>query len=138
MRINAYLTFNGRGEEAIEFYKSALGAQVGMLMRFKDSPDQTGITPGMGEKVMHAALTIGSSGIMLTDGQCVEGAQGAQSFQGFSLSLAVANDAEAKEKFTALAEGGQVQMPLEPTFFATSFGVVQDRFGVTWMVIAEP
>jgi len=134
MQVQPYLFFDGRCEEAIEFYRKAIGAQVGMLMRFKDSPEpcpEGAIPPGHENKVMHASLQIGDTTVMASDGRCT----GAPSFQGFSLSLDAASDAEAKRLFDALSENGQVQMPLGKTFFASSFGMVADRFGVSWMVI---
>ena len=133
MQIQPYLFFDGRCEEALEFYKKALGAKVEMMMRFKDSPDSP--PPGMKpppDKVMHACLRIGEDAVMASDGNCT----GKPSFNGFSLSISAADDAEAKKRFAALADGGQVQMPLAKTFFASSFGMVADRFGVSWMVIA--
>ena len=137
MLIQPYLFFDGRCEEAIEFYRSKLGAEVTMLMRFKDSPEphQPGmIPPGAENKVMHANLRIGNTAVMASDGRC----EGQPSFKGFSLSINAANDAEADRLFTALGDGGQVQMPLTKTFFASRFGMVADRFGVSWMVIAMP
>jgi PhnB protein len=132
MPIEPYLFFNGRCEEAVEFYKKALGAEVLMLMRFKESPEppQPGmIPPGWESKIMHTSLRIGNTTVMASDG-CSEGTN----FQGFSLSLSVANDAEAERAFTALADGGQVKMPLTKTFWSPRFGMVADRFGVGWMV----
>jgi PhnB protein len=130
MQLQPYLFFDGRCEEAIEFYRSKLGAEVGMLMRFKDSPEPQQHAPGTDNKVMHAELRIGDNAILASDGRCL----GQPNFQGFALSLTAANDAEANRLFTALGEGGQVQMPLGKTFFASSFGMVADRFGVSWMV----
>jgi len=126
--------FNGRCEEAIEFYKKGLGAQVEMMMRFKDSPDQSMVAPGTGDKVMHAALKIGDGMILMSDGMCT----GSQNFEGIALSYTVADEAEAERRFGALADGGQVRMPLGKTFFSPAFGMVQDRFGVGWMVYVEP
>ncbi len=134
MQIQPYLNFNGRCEEAIEFYRKAIGAEVAMLMRFKDSPDPSMCSPGSENKVMHACLRIGEAAVMASDGRCT----GKQDFQGFSLSLTAANEAEAKRLFAALGEGGQVHMPLAKTFFSPSFGMVADRFGVSWMVIVQP
>jgi PhnB protein len=134
MQVQPYLFFDGRCEEAIEFYRKALGAEVQRLMRFKDSPEphQPGMcAPGSEDKVMHASLRIGDSTVMASDGQCM----GKPSFQGFSLSINARDEAEAKRLFTALADGGQVQMPLTKTFFSPHFGMVADRFGVSWMVI---
>ena len=106
-----------------------------MLMRFKESPDTSMCPPGPGsaDKVMHASFRIGETTLMASDGRC----EGKPSFQGFALSLTVPNEAEADRKFAALADGGQVQMPLAKTFFSPRFGMVADRFGVSWMIIVE-
>jgi PhnB protein len=137
MQVQPYLFFDGRCEEAVEFYKGALGAKVEMLMRFKEAPDQPPpgmVPPGSEDKVMHACFRIGDTAVMASDGRC----QGQPSFQGFSLSLTAADEAEADRLFGALAEGGQVQMPLGKTFFSPRFGMVADRFGVSWMVVVQP
>ncbi len=136
MQIQPYLFFDGRCDEALAFYAKAVGAEVKMLMRFKDSPEplQPGCAPGANEKVMHACFQIGDTQVMASDGQC----SGKPSFQGFSLSLTVPDEATAKRLFGALGEGGQVQMPLGKTFFSPSFGMVADRFGVSWMVYVAP
>jgi len=137
MQVQPYLFFDGRCEEAVEFYRGALGAEVTMLMRFKDSPEppQPGmVPPGSENKVMHASFRIGDSTIMASDGR----AQGQPSFQGFSLSIAVPNEAETDRLFAALADGGQVHVPLAKTFFSPRFGMVADRFGVSWMVLVAP
>ena len=133
MQVQPYLFFDGRCEEAVEFYRSALGAKVEMLMRFKDCPEPPSpgmVPPGAESKVMHAALRIGDAMVLASDGRCL----GQPSFQGFALSLTAANEAEANRLFASLAEGGQVQMPLAKTFFSPRFGMVADRFGVSWMV----
>lgn len=137
MQVQPYLFFDGRCEEAIEFYKSALGAEVAVLMRFKESPEppQPGVCPpGSEDKVMHASFRIGETTLMASDGRC----QGKPSFQGISLSLTAKDDADAERLFAALGEGGQVQMPLTRTFFSSRFGMVADRFGVSWMIIVMP
>ena len=143
MQIQPYLFFDGRCEEAIEFYRGALGAEVTMLMRFKDSPEpptspESGNSckpaPGTEDKVMHASFRIGDTTVMASDGQCL----GQASFQGFSLSLTVPTEAEADRLFAALADGGQVQMPLTKTFFSPRFGMTADRFGVSWMIYVAP
>ena len=137
MRVETYLFFDGRCEEAIEFYKKTLGAETTMLMRFKDSPEppQPGmIPPGSENKIMHVSFRIGDTMVMASDGRCT----GQANFQGFSLSLTVANEAEADGKFAALAEGGQVQMPMAKTFWSPRFGMLTDRFGVGWMVSVAP
>ena len=134
MQVQPYLFFHGRCEEALEFYKSALGAEVMMLMRFKDNPEPAANPEGAGDKVMHTSFRIGDATVMASDGRC----QGRPSFSGFSLSLDVPDEAEAERLFAALAEGGQVQMPLAKTFFSPRFGMVADRFGVSWMVVVTP
>jgi len=133
--IQPYLFFGGRCEQALEFYRSALGAQVDMVMRYKDSPEPLPpdrLPPGFESKVMHASFHIGATALMASDG-CEEGA----GFGGFSLSLTVATEAEADQAFTALAEGGEVTMPLAKTFWSPRFGMVTDRFGLGWMISAE-
>ena len=137
MQIQPYLFFDGRCEEAVEFYRSALGAKVEMLMRFKDSPEPPPpgkVAPGSENKVMHASLRIGETTVMASDGGCA----GKPSFQGFSLSIAAADAVEANRLFAALAAGGEVQMPLTETFWSPCFGMVTDRFGVAWMVGVAP
>jgi PhnB protein len=134
MLVQPYLFFDGRCEEAVAFYRSALGAEVQTVMHFKDCPDAMPpgtMPPGSESKVMHACFKIGETSVMASDGHC----QGHPSFQGFSLSITVPNEAEADRKFNALADGGKVTMPLGKTFFSPRFGMVTDRFGVGWMVI---
>ncbi len=131
MQVQPYLFFDGRCDEAIAFYREALGAEVTMLMRFKESPDPAMCPPGLGEKVMHASLRIGDATVLASDGRC----DGEAKFQGFSLSLTVADEAEAERLFAGLSDGGQVQMPLAKTFFSPRFGMVADRFGVSWMIL---
>jgi len=131
MQIQPYLFFNGRCEEAIDFYRKAIGAEPGMLMRWKDCPERGQGMSQPDDKVMHATIKIGDTTIMVSDGGC----SGQASFQGFSLTLDAKSDHEAERLFNALGEGGQVQMPLSATFFASKFGMVADKFGVPWMVI---
>src|SRR5512135_3550326 len=131
MPIEPYLFFNGCCEEAVEFYKKALDADVLMMMRVKDSPEPHPpgmLPPGSENKIMHVSLRIGGATVMASDGRCT----GQANFQGFSLSLTAADEADASRKFAALAEGGQVQMPLGKTFWSPCFGMVADRFGVGW------
>jgi len=137
MLVQPYLFFDGRCEEAIEFYKRTVGAKVEMLMRFSDNPEpaQPGmVPPGSENKVMHACIRIGDTAVMASDGRCM----GKPSFQGFSLSLTVKDDKEADRLYAALGDGGQVQMPLAKTFFSPRFGMIGDRFGVSWMIIVMP
>ncbi len=132
--VQPYLVFNGRCEEAIEFYRKALSAEVTMLLRFKDAPDPSMCPPGSENKVMHANISIGETVILASDGRCT----GQTGFSGFSLSLTVKSVADADRFFAALSDGGQVQMPQAKTFFSPSFGMVADRFGVSWMVYVTP
>jgi len=137
MQIQPYLFFDGRCEEALEFYGKAIGAEKIMLMRYKESPEPPppgSLPPGCENKVIHASVRIGDSTVLLSDGHC----QGNMVFQGFSLSLTVATVAEADRMFAALADGGQVRMPLTKTFFSPRFGMLADRFGVAWMVYVAP
>jgi len=137
MQVQPYLFFDGRAEEAIKFYGEVLGAEVTALLRYKDSPEPPPpdmVPPGSENKVMHASFRLGDTTVMASDGRCL----GQPSFQGISLSLTVADDNEAERVYTALADGGQVQMPLAKTFFSSRFGMVADRFGVSWMIIVAP
>ena len=136
MQLQPYLFFDGRCEEALDFYKDALGAKVEMMMRFKDNPNpQPGMcAPGSEHKIMHAAFHVGDSKVMASDGM----AGGKPEFKGFSLSLNAKDAAHADKLFHALAKGGKVTMPLAKTFFSPRFGMVTDKFGVGWMVIVAP
>ncbi len=131
--IQSYLFFAGRCEEALEFYRTAVGAELLMLMRCKESPEphQPGMLPqGSEEKVLHASFRIGASVVMASDGPF----HGEAKFEGFALSLSVADEAAADRTFRALADAGQIMMPLAKTFWSPCFGMLHDRFGVTWMV----
>jgi len=137
MHIEPYLFFEGRCAEAVEFYRDALGAEVTMLMRYKDSPEPAPagkLPPGSENKVMHASLRLGDTTVMASDGLC----QGPPRFQGFSLSITVPDETRADKMFAALADRGQVQMPLGKTFWSPRFGMVTDRFGVGWMISVSP
>ena len=129
--VQPYLFFGGRCEEAIEFYRKALGAEVQMLSRYKESPEQQRPVPScFDDKVMHVSVRIGETVLMASDGMC----DGKPNFEGFALSITVPDEADADRVFAALSEGGLVTMPLEKTFWAPKFGMLQDRFGVGWMV----
>ena len=135
--IQPYLFFNGSCEQAVEFYRKALGAQVEMMLRFKESPEPPPpgmVPPGFENKIMHTSFRIGQTTVMASDGCSTE----KPSFKGFSLSLSVPTEAEADRAFAALAAGGQVRMPLAKTFWSPRFGMVEDRFGVGWMVSVAP
>ena len=136
MNVQAYLMFAGRTEEAIDFYKQAVGAEITSLMRFSDMPEPAppGMIPdGWGDKIMHSSFKVGEAELMASDGCQSDGA----GFAGISLALSVKSPEEAEAKFTALAEGGQVTMPLAKTFFSPSFGTLTDRFGVAWMIVTN-
>ena len=136
MKVQPYLFFDGRCEEAIAFYTRTLGAKTTMLMRFNESPEPQPpgmVPPGAERKVMHASFRVGETEVLASDGNC----QGRPKFEGVSLSLTVGSAAEAERVFAALGEGGQVQMPMTKTFFSDRFGMVADRFGVSWMVVVE-
>ena len=133
MLVQPYLFFDGRCEEAVEFYRRTLGAEVQMLMRYKESPEPPPpdmVAPGSENKIMHVSVRIGETTVMASDGSC----RGKPSFHGFSLSLTVADVAEAERTFAALSDGGSVQMPLAQTFWSTRFAMLTDRFGVAWMI----
>lgn len=136
MAIQPYLFFEGRTEEALEFYRKALGAEVQVVLRYSDAPGGTTKCPDgsvpPGDKVMHSAVKIGGTVVMASDGFC----SGQPTFSGFSLSYEAEDEADAKKRFEALAQGGKVNAPLSETFFARAFGMVADRFGVSWMIMA--
>lgn len=131
MRVDPYLYFEGRCEEAIEFYRKAVGAEVAALVRFKEGGVPS--SPGHENKIMHAELRIGDCRLLASDGQC----RGTQAFQGFALALSVGNPDDAARHFSALGDGGRVLVPLAPTPFAQGFGMLADRFGVSWTVVAQ-
>ena len=131
MQVQPYLDFNGRCDEALEFYKKAIDAKVGMTMRFKDSPDKSMISPGSEDKVMHTQFTVGDTTVMASDGRN----SGQTNFNGIMLCISADNEAKADKLFNGLAEGGKVTMPMSKTFFASKFGMVADKFGVGWMII---
>lgn len=136
MKVQSYLFFEGRCEEALEFYKQAVGAQVDMLMRYKDSPEpqpEGMLPPGSENWIMYSSLRIGETVLMASD-DC----RNQPKFQGFALSLTVKDEALAQRYFDALADGGSVHMPLSKTFFSPAFGMLADRFGMSWMVMVEP
>jgi PhnB protein len=136
--VQPYLFFNGECEAAVEFYRQALGAEVDFTMRFKESPEPLApgmVPPGFENKIMHCTFHIGATTLMASDG----GSAAKARFEGFSLSLSMPSAAEAERAFAALAQGGQVRMPLAKTFWSPCFGMVQDRFGVCWMIsVAAP
>ncbi|PIF74909.1 PhnB protein [Variovorax sp. 54] len=143
MKVQSYLSFEGRCDEAIAFYKKALGAEVVQLMRYSDAPaggpagnPDAGCAGGMPgpDKVMHSVVRVGDTELMLSDGSC----SGHAEFKGIMLSLTAHSDADARQWFDALADGGQVIQPLMPTFFTSNFGMLSDRFGVGWLMVVAP
>lgn len=137
MNVQPYLFFEGRAEEALNFYTRALGAQPTMLMRYRESPDAPPpdkVPPGSDDKVMHASFRVGDTEVMLSDGFC----SGQPQFRGFSLAIGAVDEATARRWFAALGDGGTVTMPLGATFWSPCFGMLTDRFGVGWMVSVEP
>jgi PhnB protein len=137
MQVQSYLFFDGRCEEALEFYKTAVGAEVDMMMRFKESPDGKDnpmCPPGSEDKILHACFRIGDTAVMGSDGY----AKGNPEFKGFSLAISTKTEAEADKLFGALGAGGKVEMPLTQTFFSPKFGMLADKFGVNWMIMVEP
>lgn len=137
MIVQPYLFFDGRCEEALDFYRDHAGAEIVCAMRFKDSPEpascgEDGAAPDP-EKIMHAGFKLGDCLIMASDGNC----QGKTKFDGFSLAITVKEKAEAERLFAALGDGGQVCAPMTETFFSPAFGMVLDRFGVSWMVLVD-
>jgi PhnB protein len=133
--VQVHLDFNGRCEEAIEFYKQAIGAETVMLVRVKDLPDKPSCAPDSLEKIMHARIRIGETVVLVTDGRCTGTAA---TFTGFSLSVTVRSDSEVDRLCTGLAQGGKVEMPPAKTFFSSRFAFLTDKFGVPWMILVKP
>jgi len=131
MNLQPYLFFDGKCDEALAFYKKAVGAEPKVLMRFSQAPDPSMISPGSENKVMHAQVQIGDSTVLMSDGRCT----GNTNFQGFALTLTAKSENEADKTFNALADGGNVTMPMAKTFFSPRFGMLTDKFGVGWMVL---
>jgi PhnB protein len=132
MKVQSYLGFEGRTQEALDFYQSTLGAVVEKVLRYKDMPGSCPPGSGMDEKILHSSFLVGETQVMASDGRM----SGKAEFKGVWLALTVDDDAEAKKRFAALQAGGQVIQPLMPAFFTTAFGIVTDKFGVTWMIVS--
>ena len=129
--VEPYLFFAGRCDDALEYYRLHLGAEIGMVMRFSQNPGPTGcpLPENWGDKVMHASFTIGASRLMGSDGM-VE----SMPKDGHCMSLTLPDEAEARRVFAVLADGGEVSMPIDRTFWSPCFGMVRDRFGIDWMI----
>ena len=136
MDVETTLNFHGRTEEAVRFYAGAIGAEVVFLMRFRECPDRSLVRAGMEEKIFHATIRVGETVIMASDCGCEKVGAEAR-FAGFSLALRVEPAVKAERFFAALSDGGRVQIPLMETFFAARYGIVVDRFGVSWKVMVE-
>lgn len=134
MEVQTYLSFDGRCEEALAFYRETLGAEITTLIHIKDVPEAAAAHPGAGDRVLHSSFRIGETTLCATDGEC----RSEDAFGGFSLSLITTGDDETERLFGLLADGGQVRMPVTPTFFSSRFGMLADRFGVRWMVLTAP
>jgi PhnB protein len=137
MHVRPYVTFDGRCEEALEFYRGAVGAEVTAIMRFKEMPGAPPgvVTPANENKVLHSEFRIGTTTVMAADGMKQDGRA---VFQGMTLAILTTDVPEAERLFASLSRGGQVTMPLEKTFFSDGFGTLTDRFGVPWMVVVSP
>jgi len=136
MNVQPYLFFEGRAEEALNFYSKALGTKPNMVMRYRESPEPPPpdkVPPGSEDKVMHASFRVGDTEVMLSDGFC----SGTPKFNGFSLAIGAVDEAAARRYFDALSEGGTVTMPLSATFWSPCFGMLTDRFGLGWMISVE-
>ncbi len=133
MQVRPYLFLGGRADEAIAFYEKALGGRLLQRLLYKDSPDNPTTNTAPAENVMHASLRIGDSTVLLSDGHGAEGAR----FQGFSLTLSVADDAEVDRRRAALSEGGSVMQAPTKTFFSPRFAMATDRFGVLWIILVD-
>ncbi len=136
MNVQTTLNFFGRTEAALHFYGRALDAETLFLMRFRDCPDPTQARPGLADKIFHATFRLGTTVIMASDCGC-ERAADAPAFAGFSLALRAETPEQAERYFAALSDGGQVQIPLRKTFFAERYGIVSDRFGLSWKIMVE-
>ena len=132
MNVQPYLSFEGRTQEALDFYKTAIGAKVDAVMHYRDAPPEMQAQMPHKDKIMHSAFHVGDTQVMASDGQC----SGKASFSGITLTLNANSNQEAEKLFNALAQGGgKVTMPISETFFADRFGMVSDKFGVGWMVM---
>jgi len=136
MDVQTTLNFYGRTEEAVNFYCTTIEAETLFMMRFRDRPDHPKLKPGVEEKIFHAAIRIGSTVIMASDCGC-EHSPAKTNFEGFAFALRVETPEKAERFFAALSDGGRIQMPLRETFFAARYGIVIDRFGISWKIMVE-
>ena len=136
MDVQTTLNYYGRTEEAVRFYCRTIEAETLFMMRFRDCPDPSHSRPGMEEKIFHATFRIGSTEIMASDCGCQKPPTGI-TFTGFALAIRVETPEKAERFFAALSDGGQIQIPLLQTFFAERYGIVIDRFGISWKIMVE-
>ena len=133
MQLNPYLFFNGQCEAAFKFYAELLGGKILAMMTHSGTPAENQVPPEWREKIIHARMVIGEQLLMGSDAPPGHFHQP----QGFSVSLLVDEPEDAERIFHTLAENGTVKMPLQKTFWAISFGMLVDRFGIPWMVNCE-
>lgn len=141
-QVQTYLYFDGKCDEALAFYRDTVGAEILQLMRYRDMPLQPGsdtcveqsMPPGCEDKVLHCSFRIGATELMASDGFCA----GKPVFEGFALSLVLKDKDTVERTFARLAEGGEVRVPVDKTFFSPAFGLVVDRYGILWNVLAVP
>ena len=131
MKLYTYLNYGGTCRQAFEFYEKHLGGKISMMMTHGQAPDQSQIRPEWKDAVLHARITLGGEELMGAD------IPNAQPMRSAYVSLGVDTDTEAERMFAALADGGEVFMPMQETFFATRFGQLRDRFGINWMIVHE-
>ena len=130
MQLNPYLAFNGQCETAFKFYEQCLGGKITFMLTYGDSPMAAQTPPEGRNRILHASLAVGDTTLAGADAP----PDHYRKPQGFCVTLNLKNPAEADRIFHALAENGTVQMPLQPTFWADSFGMLIDRFGIPWMI----
>ena len=133
MQMNPYLSFNGRCEEAFNFYQQCLGGEIGAIFRYAGTPMSGEVPADWQEKIMHGSITIGEQVLMAAD----VAPERYEEPKGFSLSLQIKSTAEAERIFRELSSNGRVVVPLEKTFWAALFGVLVDPFGISWLINCE-
>ena len=133
MRLNTYLNYGGNCAAAFKFYEEHLGGKIGMMMKHGDLPDPSKVIPELKDAVLHATITIGETMLMASDVP----ADRWKPMRSAYLALNLASDTDAERLFALLADGGEVFMPLQETFFASRFAQLRDRFGTSWMLIHE-
>jgi PhnB protein len=133
VKLHTYLNYGGNCAEAFRFYEKHLGGKIGMMMTYAEMPNSENAPPGPKDAIVHASMNLGGTRIMGSDVP----ADRFQPMRSVYLSLSLDSDAEAERIYKLLADGGEVFMPMQDTFFATRFGMLRDRFGTSWMIIHE-